>query len=578
MSVLVKVIKKFRAVFKEKPVIEPDNFELEHFLLYHGLVGTSPENQRSFKDVKADIKMAVEESSSAQLCIALKVLPLWWEDKLKNIIDSFTDKQAIIEILAPDRLGYTDFNNSIPLFHEDWKVRSNAARLLAYLNAADKAEDVRASLDSIKDGANLSFCHLIYALGDLGGEGAIESISAYLKDGDPWIRTDAIGAYAKLTKDAENKKLVQAILKPSLLFDYQAVQVIKHISLKEFIESNNLETRMAGYKLISGVVHALQATFSTDTTLALYLPELVPVLTKQAEESIEPNLIRALYDLANWFSVNPGIENNQLKSIEKVVRSSEVRDKLAEIVSQFKDPSDIVKANQIEAAIYLVGELQINELASVFSEHIHKDFDHIDVLLDSLSRLTGLDEKSVNRVTELVNELVDLDDRVSQPASDKPVLDDNTAEIKTYWSALKALGSSNSEKARDFLLKACEDYASDKRDQALRSLIENQSESVDSLNDSVKSRLSLALKDISRDVRLTAIEAVGTLNYVDELDEILTYSLSKEVAIANQALNTLSELANNGHRERVSAAVSAKLKSVHNSYFREKLETLLDSI
>ena len=49
---LTLILKRIALRFKEySSMYAIDEFELEHLLLYHGLVGTSPENQRSFKHV-----------------------------------------------------------------------------------------------------------------------------------------------------------------------------------------------------------------------------------------------------------------------------------------------------------------------------------------------------------------------------------------------------------------------------------------------------------------------------------------------------------------------------------------------
>lgn len=88
MNPLAKWLKNAANLFNEKPPVKVDEFGLEHFLLYHGLVGSSPENQREFKDVRADIASAVARGNSHNLCINIKLAPLWWEDKLYRILKS----------------------------------------------------------------------------------------------------------------------------------------------------------------------------------------------------------------------------------------------------------------------------------------------------------------------------------------------------------------------------------------------------------------------------------------------------------------------------------------------------------
>ncbi|MBZ0187756.1 MAG: hypothetical protein K8F91_16035, partial [Candidatus Obscuribacterales bacterium] len=77
MSLMHKIARKFIGAFSEKQEVVADDFEFEHFLVYHGLIGTSPPGARQFKDVRADIRLAASSESYDQLAIALKVPPLY---------------------------------------------------------------------------------------------------------------------------------------------------------------------------------------------------------------------------------------------------------------------------------------------------------------------------------------------------------------------------------------------------------------------------------------------------------------------------------------------------------------------
>jgi hypothetical protein len=81
---MVRNLRKLAFGMKEQPTAAVEDFALEHFMLYHGLVGSSPENSRSFKDLRADLRDAVKHQSAVEMSIALKVPPLWWDDKLAS--------------------------------------------------------------------------------------------------------------------------------------------------------------------------------------------------------------------------------------------------------------------------------------------------------------------------------------------------------------------------------------------------------------------------------------------------------------------------------------------------------------
>ena len=107
LDTIAKRLRRVAFSFREKPQAKVDDYVLEHFLLYHGLVGSSPENQRAFRDVRQDIFLAIENKSSLQLGIALKVQPLWWEDKLqrifKELIENPSTRDLALNTLLPQK-------------------------------------------------------------------------------------------------------------------------------------------------------------------------------------------------------------------------------------------------------------------------------------------------------------------------------------------------------------------------------------------------------------------------------------------------------------------------------------------
>src|SRR5579883_3383118 len=212
MSTMNKWLKKFASVFAEKPVVQTNDFELEHFLLYHGLVGKSPENQREFKDVRADIHQAVRNRSSAQLAIALKLAPLWWEERLRSIFSELPDRRLAGELLAPDVRDDARFFDDIPLLHSDWQVRANATIALAHLDAKEHFEKIKHSIDDTARNAPLAFPHQSYALARLEHPQAKDVLAPYLKSDELWIRVDAAGALAEAHPEDPPIELLHAII------------------------------------------------------------------------------------------------------------------------------------------------------------------------------------------------------------------------------------------------------------------------------------------------------------------------------------------------------------------------------
>lgn len=581
MSVLVKVIRKIRSVFKEKQTIEPDDFELEHFLLYHGLVGSSPENQRQFKDVRADIKMAVEENSSTLMAINLKLLPLWWEDKLEQIFDEIlegeTTKEELLEILCPERNDDTDVNNSTPLFHESWKVRANTAKILCHLEAREKEDEIIAALSATTKDTKLAFCHLVYSLAKLESEKAKDVIKEYLQDDDPWITVDATGSYSCLTTDAEDEALVDAILNFQHLDDYQAVQVTKYISLYDFINSENEKVQVAGYKLLSGIVKALQGTFSTEVHLESDLLELGSLLIERAKEKNSLSLTKCLYDLKVWFEDKP--EGYSLASrIGKLLEEDETRNLAEKYLKEGKNQTSLENC-QLYNAIKLAGELKLESCSKLLEEKVVLEHPYIDEILNSLAQIGKLSPECAKSIIKIIEDNVNLEERMEMEPSAQPVLEDATPIFKTYFWALKALSGNNSEETISFLMKASNDYAADKREQAIKSLISSSSNNENgNEKDKVEERVSKALADSSLAVRFTAVKGIATLNLASQVPKLMDLTSAKEVSLTAEAIETLSELAKNGHKRLIEDSVRAKLKTVRNKYHQEKFKTLLENL
>ncbi|HMP51928.1 MAG TPA: hypothetical protein PKD05_10280 [Candidatus Melainabacteria bacterium] len=586
MSVFLKVMKKLSSAFREKPTLKPDDFELEHFLFYHGLVGTSPEGQRKFKDVRADIRFAVESHSSAQLAIALKLLPLHWEEKLKSIADEIKNKEVLIEILAPERLGDTETNNNFPLFHDHWKVRANAAKMLAHLGATTKVEELVNSLPGTRENTKMAFCHLVYALGNLGDKGALEAIEPYLVDEDPWIQVDAAGARALLCADPNDRPLQEAIFRSGKFFDYAAVQISKFIPIESFLENsketNSTEIRQAGLRLITGVCQAGSGSFPAEIVIERGLDDRSRDLADELAESTDPILLRAALDLTDWLSNNGRSPHAAI--LEKATESSPATNSLGEkldlIESQNRSP---LESATLEAAVYSAGRLNRAELAPVLYEALRKPGASAmkDEILEALSQIDPQQEdcqkSGADILIEIAKAAVDLEERTGISPSAQPVIEEEEEPPRIFFRVLKALGKTAQPAAVAYLVTATGDHAPDKRNRALKSLIEigeKKAELIATFKNSLLERMT----DLSSEVRTTAVDGVGRLGLLEGADRVLELTAAREVSLSNKALETLSDLAMNGNRDAIIEKLKTRLKSGGNQYHREKLSKLLENI
>ena len=172
MTMLAKWIRKATNLLSEpdKNELKADDFAIEHVLFYHGLVGSSPESGRAFKDVRADFHSAVARNNSQNLCICLRLPPLHWEDKLKKIVDEIKGKsrEDLIQTLLPPDYHDRDKESHDPLHHSDWQVRANAALILAHIGAEQAVDRLIASLKDTAINTSPAFCHIARSLAASG--------------------------------------------------------------------------------------------------------------------------------------------------------------------------------------------------------------------------------------------------------------------------------------------------------------------------------------------------------------------------------------------------------------------------
>ncbi len=127
--------------------------------------------------------------------------------------------------------------------------------------------------------------------------------------------------------------------------------------------------------------------------------------------------------------------------------------------------------------------------------------------------------------------------------SAQPVTEENPQGSLTYWHILNALGNLKSEQSFDFLLSAVQDFAPDKRQKALSSLVsvgKNLSLSPDK-NAAMREHLVNAFKDPSTQVRQAAIESAALLGDPSLIEEVAAMTSARETSLWKEAQSRFEE-------------------------------------
>lgn len=578
------ILKRIASMFAEKPKVKRDDFETEHIIFYHGLVGSSPENMRKYRDVRDDMKLAVQTNSSAQMAINLRIPPQFWTDKIKQIVDEINERDAIIRLLTPTPRDEQMTFNDIPLLHDDWRVRANAAVILAHLDAAEASEQLAHSLSDTVRNTRTAFVHQAYALGKLGQDSGKAALLSFLSDEEPWIRVDSAGALALLTADEICLPLMESLLVRHRLSDYAAVAVARSIPPAKLLGDERHVVRYAGCELINGVVEAAYGSFNTDLVTEMNLHHTSEQLSDLLEQERSVAVARSAITLGDWLAMH---DYNKLTQSFIETRAKVGSPDFKGVVSQRiaelgEKTNDDLNAYKLRCAIYLAGHLQVSELAPQIAANMGRDRNLLDDSIATLGKLA--DPNTAADLVRQAEELIDIADRTNRPLSKHPIAeedDDRRRATTTYLLVIKALGSMPSAAALTFLSKTVKDYAPDIRTESFNSIIAI-CESGYSLEagalQAIKTELSHALGDPAVEVRKSALKGVSLLGVTDCVQKVVTMTGAKEVSLVREAFNTLSELAKKGDKQLVVAAAGRGLKTEPDPHKRKALKEFLDGI
>lgn len=580
-NTIAKRLRQVAFSFREKPQAKVDDYVLEHFLFYHGLVGSSPDNQRSFRDVKQDVFDAIDNGSSLQFGIALKLQPLWWDDKLKTIIDAAPNQAKAVDLLLPQLDDTTWPNESDPLGHPEWIVRANAANVLAHLKIERADERISRALSDTVDNGSAAFCHIAYALGRLSTDKSKDALTKLINTDEHWFRVDVAGALAASNREDVYELLSEALFSDHPLQDYTAVAIARHRKPPVFIDSSISLVQDGGCALVIGLLQASNQTFNAELIEELQLADLLPQIIALADQSPNPLRIRAAILLTQWIAKQNqfSASNKQQQDLDELVKkysSPEIEKLLLKNLKADSSKNISWAACNQRHAIHLIGELKVQQALPELLSLLDKGGGPVDAIVESLEELG--DVSATTQLVVMVGKLVNLDERVNRLASKQPVAEGKDAEAKTYWQILKALGNLPAPNSVTLLTTATNDFAPDKRERALTSLI-----SAYEKNSSLMSKTSMqevlkkGIADPSSGMRVVALDGAARLNVIDLLEQVLDAFDAREISVSKQARAALSELWAQDHASTIKKEIQARLKKETDEFKRKKLQEFLDA-
>ncbi|HEY9718082.1 MAG TPA: HEAT repeat domain-containing protein [Trichormus sp.] len=589
-KILTAIVKRIRQMVsslgEDRDKVAVDEYVLEHLLLYHGLVGSSPENQRSFKEVRSEIRIAVENGNPLQMGIALKLPPLWWEDKLRTIFEEIAPSKETaaraISALYPQPNDSSWPTRLDPLGHNDWHVRANAASILVFLKADAAIERICLSLRDSAANAKSAFCHIAYALGRLESESGRAALQEFLYSDEPWFRVDAAGALAHWPTDVVGENLMQSMLSHHDLSDYMAVAIAKHRAPSEFFALESSAAKEGASAMILGLLEASKQTYSSDLVLETGVIDCAEPLFQLAENDPSPLNTRAALGLAQWIrtheedaAAQSAPDNARLDALA----SSLSADRVAKVVNRcLAKAQTVVSADSAEMrqAIGLAGDFQMQSAVPALTAMLRTDNPLLDPTIEALGRIGDPDTAAA--LIQLAQQLVNMSQRTALPLSRQPIAEEDARSCKSYWQVLKALGESPADSSIPYLLEATGDYAPDKREQALASLLAAYATGGSKCalhKKSVIAAVTAALNDPAPQLRVVALDGVAQLDESGCIAEVVKMVEAPEISVGRKALSTLKALGSGAHKKEVCKALTEAINAHGDDYQRKQLVEFL---
>jgi hypothetical protein len=247
---------------------------------------------------------AVNDRSPHQLAIALKLSPLWWEERLGRIFAEIAsiNRDSAIECLSAERLPRDLTGDTACLSHSSWQVRSNAAYMLASLAARQSDRALVQLLEQASAGSRPDFLHLAISLARLGTEDARQALVFYLENREPWFAVDAAAALSSWPLSSVAKDLAKALVSGNLLDDYMAVAITRRHKALEFAESPEEDVQEGACELVLALLKALKGPFHSEIQLPEQLEEVQDMINRLARSAPTPRRLAAAIALNEWLA------------------------------------------------------------------------------------------------------------------------------------------------------------------------------------------------------------------------------------------------------------------------------------
>ena len=411
-AALAGKIRRMTAGLRDKPDLKIEDYVLEHFLLYNGLVGSTPDNQREYKDVRNEIVQAINDLSAHQLAIALKLPPLWWEDRLEKIFAEFAavNRDAAIKCLSAARPLDDITGDTTCLSHSNWQVRSNAARMLAFLEAKEAIPRLLEILDECENEHKAAFCHIAYSLAKLGSDQARQGLTTHLRNDEPWFCVDAAGSLAHWNLSFVCADLMQAMLSGNIMDDYLAVAISRRHRATEIVESKDEDIQEGAAELVLSLIKGLKGAFHAESHLRQQLEEVQEPINRLALEAPTPRRLAAAVTL------NSFMEDESLTGINKqknYIHDLSDRKHYDAIKQALEKPSMDTPAGigQLKHAMALTAQFKLTEMSPLLIPHLRSDFPLLPELMSCLGALG--DVGAAQKIVAIVVDKVDMGKRCS---------------------------------------------------------------------------------------------------------------------------------------------------------------------
>jgi hypothetical protein len=231
---------------------------------------------------------------------------------------------------------------------------------------------------------------------------------------------------------------------------------------------------------------------------------------------------------------------------------------------------------EMRYAIRLAGALKIEDAYQQLLPLLNRDSLLRDDLIKALGQIGNA--SAAPALIALAKNLVDLDLRHTTPKSKQPVLEEDLNASRSFWNILKALGDLPCRESAEFLLLCVDDFAPDKRSQALASLVSIIGQKVAMPAElEIDQVLLNGLKDNAPMMKIAALNGTASLNRISLVNDVAKLIDINENAVSKVAFVSLAGLARAGGKQAVSEALENKLKSEKESFRRKRIQEFIAS-